>query len=84
MEARCLSTCWPSLPSQNVTLSFELLILFSALVGAQMVTLALGLSPLWTLVLAVVGVIIQLGLARSFRYDWRRRRVRPFYRRRLT
>ena len=67
-----------------VALSFELLILFSALVGAQMVTLALGLPPLWTLVLAVIGVIIQLGLARSFRYDWRRRRVRPFYRRRLT
>jgi hypothetical protein len=67
-----------------VALSFELLILFSALVGAQMITLALGLSPLWTLVIAVIGVIVQLGLARTFRYDFRRRRVRPFYRRRTT
>jgi len=66
-----------------VGLSFELLILFSALVGAQMITLALGLSPLWTLLIAIVGVIIQLGLARTFRYDFRRR-ARPFYRRRAT
>lgn len=66
-----------------VALSFELLILFSALVGAQMITLALGLQPVWTLVLAAIGVIIQLGLARTFRYDFRRR-VRPFYRRRVT
>jgi hypothetical protein len=56
-----------------LALSIELLVILSALVGAQMITLALGLGVEWTLILAVIGVIIQLLTARYFRYDWRRR-----------
>ncbi|MBK8020773.1 MAG: hypothetical protein IPK19_04920 [Chloroflexi bacterium] len=59
-----------------IALSFELLVLLSALVGAQMITLALSLSVIWTLVLTVVGVIIQLAMIRAFRYEFRRRRRR--------
>jgi hypothetical protein len=54
-------------------LSFEFLVLVSALVGAQMLTLALGLDVIWTLVLAVIGVVLQLGLMRAYRYPIRRR-----------
>jgi hypothetical protein len=65
-----------------IGLSFEFLVLLSALVGAQMLSLALGLSAGWTLIFAVIGIIIQLVLIRSFRYDFRRRRRRfvPFRR----
>lgn len=58
-------------------LSFEFLVLVSALVGAQMLTLGFGLNVVWTLIFAVVGVIVQLGLLRVYNYDFRRRR-RPF------
>lgn len=54
-------------------LSFEFLILVSSLVGAQMLTLALGLQPVWTLVIAVIGIIIQFALTRTYHYDFRRR-----------
>lgn len=64
-----------------IGLSFEFLVLLSSLVGAQLITLALGLNPLWTLVLAVIGVIIQLVLVRSFNYDFRRRRRVRWFRR---
>jgi hypothetical protein len=56
-----------------LALSMELLILLSALVGAQLLTLALGLGAEWTLIFAVAGVIIQLIAARWFGYDIRRR-----------
>jgi hypothetical protein len=56
-----------------IGLSFQFLILLSALVGAQMLSLGLGLAPIWTLILAAVGVIVQLALARAYNYDWRRR-----------
>ena len=55
-------------------LSFEFLILVSSLVGAQMMTLALGLDPVWTLVLAVLGILVQFALTRTFKYDFRRYR----------
>jgi hypothetical protein len=61
-------------------LSFQFLILLSALVGAQMLTLGLGLTPIWTLIFAAVGIIVQLGLARTYNFDWRRR-PRRVYRR---
>jgi hypothetical protein len=61
-------------------LSFQFLILLSALVGAQMLTLGLGLTPVWTLIFAAVGIIVQLGLARTYNFDWRRR-PRRIYRR---
>lgn len=65
-----------------IGLSFEFLVLLSALVGAQMLALGLGLEVIWTLIFAVVGVIIQFALMRSFRYDFRRRRrpITPFRR----
>lgn len=60
-----------------IGLSFEFLVLVSALVGAQMLTLGFGLNVVWTLIFAVVGVIVQLGLLRVYHYDFRRRR-RPY------
>jgi hypothetical protein len=55
-----------------IGLSFQFLILLSALVGAQMLALGLGLAPIWTLILAAVGIVVQLALARAYNYDWRR------------
>lgn len=55
-------------------LSFELLVVLSAVVGAQLVTLALGLNAVWTLVLAVAGIIFQFLLMQRFDYEFRRRR----------
>lgn len=57
-----------------IGLSFEFLILVSALVGAQMLSLGLGLDFTWTLIFAVVGVIVQLALVRATRFDYRSRR----------
>ena len=54
-------------------LSFEFLIVVSALIGAQMLTLGLGLNVIWTLVFAVIGIIIQLALTRALNYTVRRR-----------
>jgi len=62
-------------------LSFQFLILLSALIGAQMVTLGLGLGPVWTLVLAAIGIIVQIILARYYNYDLRRPRRVYFFRR---
>jgi len=59
-----------------VALSFELLVLYSSIVGAQMLALALGLRPIWVLILIVAGVIIQILLTRSFGYQVRRRPAR--------
>jgi hypothetical protein len=63
-------------------LSVEFLIIIAAIVGAQMLTLALALNPLWTVLLALVGVIVQFGLIRYTSYPYRRvpRRVNPFSR----
>jgi hypothetical protein len=62
-------------------LSFEFLVIISSLVGAQMLSLGLGLDATWTLIFAVIGVILQLGLMRAYRYDFRRRRASIFRRR---
>jgi hypothetical protein len=62
-----------------LALSFEFLVLLSALVGAQMLSLGLGLGPLWTLVLFIVGVIIQLVATRYSGRVIRRRPARVFY-----
>lgn len=65
-----------------IGISLEFMILFSALIGAQILVLIFGLSAPWLIVLAVLGVIIQLGLMRVFRYDYRayRGRLIPFRR----
>jgi hypothetical protein len=65
-----------------VGLSFQFLILLSALVGAQMLTLGLGLTPIWTLIFAAIGIVLQLGLARAYNFDWRSRPRRAYYWRR--
>lgn len=57
-----------------VGLSFEFLILLSALVGAQLLTLSLSLTPIWTLAFTLAGIVMQVGLIRSFGYDFRRTR----------
>jgi hypothetical protein len=67
-----------------IGLSFELLVLLSALAGAQMLTTALGLSLIWTIIFVIAGVVVQLGLIRALKYDFRRHR-RPYsYYRRVT
>lgn len=67
-----------------IGLSFEFIILLSALVGAQMITLSLGLGMIWTVILAVIGIFVQLGLTRTFHYRFRRHIRRPNMRRRVT
>ncbi|NJL95109.1 MAG: TMEM198/TM7SF3 family protein [Anaerolineae bacterium] len=57
-------------------LSFEFLIVLSAIVGAQMLSLALALNPIWTLIFAIVGILVQLGLVRSTKYEFRRKHRR--------
>ncbi|MCA9903876.1 MAG: hypothetical protein KC547_08470 [Anaerolineae bacterium] len=56
-----------------LSLSFEFLVVLSALVGAQLVVQAMGLNPIWVLLVAIVGAIIQFALVRAFRYEFRRR-----------
>ena len=51
-------------------------------VGAQMLTLGLGLTPIWTLIFVAIGVLVQLGLARAYNFDWRTRPRRAYYWRR--
>lgn len=67
-----------------VALSFQFLILLSALVGAQMLTLGLGLAAVWTLVLAVIGIVVQLGLVRALNYEYPRHPRRINFFRRVT
>jgi hypothetical protein len=55
-------------------LSFEFLVLISSLVGAQLLSLGLGLGVIWTVVFTIVGIVVQLGLMRSYRYEFRRPR----------
>jgi hypothetical protein len=54
-------------------LSVELLIFLSAIVGAQMLALGLGLGAVWVIIFAIIGLVVQFVLARSFHYDFRRR-----------
>lgn len=59
-----------------VLLSLELLIVFSAIVGAQMIALALNLGVEWMILLALVGIVLQLVAIRSRGVTIRRRPVR--------
>jgi len=58
-----------------VGLSFELLLILSVLVGAQMVALGLGLGIEWTLIFAALGILVQFIAARTTGYRIRRRPV---------
>ncbi len=64
-------------------LSFQFLIVLSSLVGAQLLVVALGLPTLWMLVIALIGILVQFGLTRTYNYDFRRSR-RVVYRRRAS
>jgi len=57
-------------------LSLELLIVFSAIVGGQMIALALNLGVEWMILLALVGMVLQLVAIRSRGITIRRRSVR--------
>lgn len=65
-------------------LSFELLVLLSALAGAQLLASGLGLGLVWVIVFAVVGIVAQLGLIRMSNYEFRRRPTRVYRFRRAT
>lgn len=66
-----------------IGLSFEFVILLSALVGAQMLTLGLNLNVTWTLLLTIFGVIVQFLLIRTTNFDYRTRPRRVFRFRRV-
>ncbi len=59
-----------------MVLSMELLVVLSAVVGAQMIGLALNLGIGWVLLLALIGIILQFAAARSQGVDFRRRPMR--------
>jgi hypothetical protein len=66
-----------------VVLSQELLVIFSAIVGAQLIALALNLSFPWQIMLVLVGIIVQLVALRVRGDDIRRRPLRrPLWTRR--
>jgi len=67
-----------------IGLSFELLVLLSALAGAQLLATGLGLGLVWVIVFAVIGVVLQLGLIRVSNYEFRRRPARVYRFRRST
>ncbi|MEO8393923.1 MAG: hypothetical protein ABI700_13105 [Chloroflexota bacterium] len=59
-----------------VLLAQELLVVLSAIVGAQMVALALSLGIGWMLLLALIGIVVQFAAARTRGVDFRRRPIR--------
>ncbi len=65
-------------------LSFQFLIILSSLVGAQLLVVALGLPTIWILVIALISILIQFALTRTFHYDFRRSRRTVVYRRRTA
>ncbi len=56
-----------------VGLSFEFLVILSALVGGQLLVLGLGIPTIWTLVFAVIGIVVQFALTQTYHYEFRRR-----------
>lgn len=52
--------------------SFELLIVVSSIVGAQMIAQGLGLGIEWVLILALVGIVLQAAATRARGYTFRR------------
>ncbi|MBZ0303826.1 MAG: hypothetical protein K8J31_29060 [Anaerolineae bacterium] len=67
-----------------IGLSFEFLIFISALVGAQILALGLGLGAVWVIILAVIGIVVQFALTRALHYELRRRPRRIDLFRRVT
>lgn len=65
-------------------ISFELLLVFSAIVGAQMIALGFGLGAQWVLLLAILGIVLQIVITRSRGVSIRRRPRSIFWRRRAV
>ncbi|MCA9915491.1 MAG: DUF4203 domain-containing protein [Anaerolineae bacterium] len=63
-----------------LALSTQLMIILSAIIGAQMIVLGLGLTVEWLLILAIVGIIIQFIAIRALNIDLRRRKRRNYRR----
>lgn len=61
-----------------VALSVQFIILLSAIIGAQMIVLGLGLTAEWVLILTLVGIAIQLLVLRSLKIDLRNRPRRNY------
>jgi hypothetical protein len=61
-------------------LSFHFLVVVSSVVGAQMLTLGLALEPIWTIILAIGGIILQMYLIRYNNHSYRRRPKNPLRR----
>ncbi|MGB7339939.1 MAG: hypothetical protein WBC91_13670 [Phototrophicaceae bacterium] len=58
-----------------VALSFELLVVLASLLGAQLIVLALVLTPtlFWLVTLTLIGIVLQISLTRRAGYSVRRR-----------
>ena len=56
-------------------LSFELLVILASLLGAQLIVVALGLTPapIWLGLLVLLGIVLQISLTRRSGYTVRRR-----------
>ena len=65
-------------------ISFELPIVFSAIVGAQMVALGFGLEAQWVILLAILGIVLQIVITRSRGVAIRRRPRSVLWRRRAV
>jgi hypothetical protein len=63
-----------------IGLSFQFLVVISSVVGAQMLTLGLGLDAIWMVLLTVIGIVLQLWFMRHYNYSYRRRPVNPLRR----
>ena len=67
-----------------LAISFQLLVVFSAIVGAQMVALGFGLGAEWVILLAILGIILQVVITRSRGISFRRRPRSILWRRRTA
>ena len=56
-----------------LALATELLIVYAAIVGAQLLVLGLGLDPVWILIFAIAGVVLQVVASRQTGRKIRRR-----------
>lgn len=66
-----------------LTLSYEMLVLLSSLVGAQLIVIALALQPqtLWIIGLTLAGIVLQALITRRYGYSVVRRPLRNPFRR---
>ncbi len=63
---------------QLLALSAQLIIILSALLGAQMIVLGLGLTTEWVVILAIIGIVVQFIILRSLKINLRERPRRNY------